>query len=104
MNKWQKESFIKLYCITNDLGLRSDLTSVNILKLDKYTQVHSIVSKVILGIMTQENKEETEYYIKQLEYLTRWNFPDKWDRLSEEEIEVNKQIEQEAKQNNIKLL
>ena len=52
MNKWQKESFIKLYRITNDLGLRSDLTSVNILKLDKYTQVHSIVSKVILGIMT----------------------------------------------------
>lgn len=83
-----------LYTITNKMGGRADYTAINPVTLMKYKEALGKVSRIICLIITGENDEQCQRYINELDALSRWNFGDKFGRISEEEKQINARIKQ----------
>lgn len=76
------------------MGGRADYTAVNPIALMKYKEALGKVSAVISLIITGEDDEKCKLYINELDALSRWNFGNRYGRMSEEEKQVNERIKQ----------
>lgn len=101
MKKWQREVIDRLFSVQNKIGALCDLTAVNIKNLVACKQANQQASMILSATFFEENKEKAETYLKEIELLACWNFPDKSGRLSDEEKKLNEKLEKTAKENGV---
>ena len=94
MKAKERNKLWDLYSITNKMGGVIDYTAISPIALVKYKEALGKVSKVIFLIITGEDEEQCRRYINELDALSRWNFGDRYGRISEEEKEINDRIKQ----------
>lgn len=102
MKKWQRDIVDGLTNATNRIGSVSDLTAISTKRLIACSKANMQVYSILVATFYECDKSKAEKLINELELLTRWNFPDKIGRLSDEENELNKLLEKTAKDNGLK--
>lgn len=85
MKKWQHEIIERLYSVQNKIGALGDLTAVSVKNLLACKQANQQASLILAATFFEEDKEKAETFLKEIELLSRWNFPDKNGRLSDED-------------------
>lgn len=94
MNKKEEFTLWTLYAIINKMSGKADNTAISQVALMKYKEALGKVSTVISLIITGEDEEKCQRFINELDALSRWNFGDRYGRITENEKLVNKRIKQ----------
>lgn len=102
MKKWQREIIERLYSVQTRIGVVCDLTAISIKNLLACKQANQRASLILSATFFEEDKDLAEMYLKEMELLARWNFPDKNGRLSDEEKKLNDNLEKTANENGVK--
>lgn len=101
MKKWQRNIVDRLVDATNQIGSVSDMTAISTKRLIACTKANMRAYSILVATFYEEDKCKAERLINELELLTKWNFPDKIGRLSNEEKQLNKRLEAIAKENGL---
>lgn len=101
MKKWQSNIVDRLTDATNKIGSVSDLTAISTKRLTACAKANMRVYSILVATFYEEDKCKAERLADELELLTRWHFPDKIGRLSDEEKRLNERLEIIAKDKGI---
>jgi len=103
MKKWQSIVLEELYSLLNKIGNIGDLTAVNMKRMIACTQANQRASMVLSATFFENDPDKASKYLRELRLLSRWNFPDRYGNLTDEEKQINERLRQHAVKHQIEI-